>query len=51
MASTENHEGIEIPVGSKFPSGESAITPSKGGWPGSKGKGENGNGNGGKKGK
>jgi hypothetical protein len=27
----EDHEGIQIPVGDKFPTGESTIMPSKGG--------------------
>jgi hypothetical protein len=47
---TEDHEGIQIPVGEKAPSSSPTITPTKGGWPGTPAKGENGNGgNGGKK--
>jgi hypothetical protein len=46
----EDHEGIQIPVGDKFPTGESAIMPSKGGWAGSVKESNMANGEGGSKG-
>jgi hypothetical protein len=43
----EDHQGISIPVGSPAPKDAPTITPTSGGWPGTKSKGTWGEGNGG----